>query len=190
MRVVAGTLRGRPLFAPGESTTRPTADRVREALFNVLAHGIDGFALDDVHVLDLFAGTGALGIEALSRGAAYCIFIEMDAEARGAIRSNIEAFDLTGCTRVFRRDATDLGPAGNRAPADLVFIDPPYGKGLAVKALSAAIDGGWISNDAIVVVEESDDTAIDWPASLQVLDQRTYGRTAITVLRYGEAGGN
>lgn len=188
MRVVAGTLRGRPLVAPKDGATRPTADRVREALFNVLAHGIDDFTLDGVHVLDLFAGTGALGIEALSRSAAYCIFIEMDAEARGAIRDNVEAFGLTGCTRIFRRDATDLGPAGNRTPAGLVFLDPPYGKGFATSALTSAIGGGWLSNNAIVVVEEDADAAIDWPDSLQVLDQRTYGRTAITILKYGGAG--
>ena len=184
MRIVAGTLRGRSLSAPKDGATRPTADRVREAIFNVLAHGVDDFEVEGTHVLDLFAGTGALGIEALSRGAAHCVFIETDADARGAIRDNVEAFGLTGCTRIFRRDATDLGPAGNRTPAGLVFLDPPYGKGLATKALASAIEGGWIADGALIIVEEDAGAEIDWPDELHLLDERNYGRTVITILRY------
>jgi 16S rRNA (guanine966-N2)-methyltransferase len=128
MRIVGGKFRGRPLATPAHEGTRPTSDRVREAVFNILAHGIEDFSFDGVKVLDLFAGTGALGLEALSRGAAFCLFVEEDAEARGLIRRNVEALGLTGVTKIFRRDATDLGEAGNRGDAGLVFLDPPYAR--------------------------------------------------------------
>ena len=128
MRIVGGQFRGRALATPGDDRTRPTSDRVREAVFNILAHGIAGFSLEGVRVLDLFAGTGALGVEALSRGAAYCLFVEEDADARGTIRRNVEAFGLTGVTKIFRRDATALGPAENRGTFGLVFLDPPMAK--------------------------------------------------------------
>ena len=151
MRIVGGEFRGRPIAAPNHAGLRPTSDRVREAIFNVLAHGIADFSLDGAKVLDLFAGTGALGLEALSRGAHFCLFIETDVEARGLIRQNVEALGLTGRTRVFRRDATDLGPAGNRGGFTLAFADPPYGKGLGEQALAAAATGGWLAPNAIVV---------------------------------------
>src|SRR5215510_4512225 len=155
MRIVAGQFRGRTLAAPEDARTRPTSDRVREAMFNILEHGIDGFAIPGVRVLDLFAGTGALGIEALSRGAAFCLFVEEDAAARGLIRRNIEALSLTGTTKVFRRDATDLGPAGHRGGFGLAFLDPPYERGLAERALVSAAGGGWLAPGAIAVVEDS-----------------------------------
>jgi 16S rRNA (guanine966-N2)-methyltransferase len=110
MRIVGGRLRGRPLATPQHEGLRPTADRVRESLFNILAHGLDGFSLDGARAIDLFAGTGALGIEALSRGAGYCLLVDTDAEARALQRRNVEAFGLTGVTKIWRRDATDLGP--------------------------------------------------------------------------------
>jgi 16S rRNA (guanine966-N2)-methyltransferase len=155
MRIVGGTLKGRALATPGGQATRPTSDRARESLFNVLAHAEWAAAIDGARVLDLFAGSGALGFEAISRGAAFTLFVETDSAARGAIRDNIEALSLFGATRIHRRDATDLGkrPAGLAAPFDLVFLDPPYGKGLGERALTKLMPGGWITPDAIVVFE-------------------------------------
>ena len=135
MRIVGGEFRGRPLATPRSNAIRPTTDRTREAVFNVLAHRFAD-RLEGARVLDLFAGTGALGLEALSRGASYCVFIEELAEGRGLIRDNVEAFGLTGRTKIFRRDATGLGEAGTLAPFGLVFADPPYGKGLGERALA------------------------------------------------------
>ncbi len=189
MRVVAGTLRGRALATPEDQHIRPTSDRVREALFNILAHGIDDFAIDGARVLDLFAGTGALGIEALSRGAKACVFVEDDPEARGLIRRNIEAFGLTGVTHVYRRDATELGDSGNREPFTLVLLDPPYGKGLGERALASAANGGWLAADAVIVLEERAGTAIALPEGFEVLDQRTWGDTMALFARFKEAAG-
>lgn len=184
MRVVAGTLRGRPLASPSHEGLRPTSDRVREAAFNILQHGIDDFDIDGVRVLDLFAGTGAMGIEALSRGASYCLFVEQDADARGLIRQNVEAFGLTGVTRIFRRDATTIGPAGRIDSFQLVFCDPPYGQGLGEKAIAAAIEGGWLADGAIVVLEERDGVAIALPEAVEMLDQRSWGKTQMAFARY------
>ena len=153
MRVVGGRLRGRPLAAPRSNAIRPTSDRLRESLFNILAHS---YALPqaDTRVLDLFAGTGALGIEALSRGAAQALFVETGVEGRGIIRTNMETFGLNGVAKILRRDATLLGNAGTIAPFDLVFLDPPYGKGLGEKALASAAAGGWLKPGALCVLEE------------------------------------
>lgn len=184
MRIVAGTFRGRALAAPDDGHIRPTSDRVREAMFNILAHGIDGFDLTGVRVLDLFAGTGALGLEALSRGAAFCLFVEEAIPARGLIRRNIEALGLTGVTKIYRRDATDLGPANPRDTFGLVLADPPYGKGLGEAALAAAAAGGWLEPGAIAVLEERAGVAIAWPAGFTLLDQRRWGDTAGTFARW------
>src|SRR3954454_13333035 len=127
MRVVGGRLRGRALAAPKSDAIRPTSDRLRETIFNVLAHAYDD-AVDGARIIDLFAGTGAMGIEALSRGAAFCVFVDEGTEARGLIRDNVEALGLGGATRLFRRDATRMGGAGPNPPASVVFCDPPYGK--------------------------------------------------------------
>src|SRR5262245_7996105 len=183
MRIVAGQLRGRPLAAPEGGLTRPTSDRVREAVFNILEHGIPEFAFEGVRVLDLFAGTGALGLEALSRGAAFCLFVEEDAAARGAIRRNIETLGLTGITKVFRRDATDLGPAGNRGGFGLVFLDPPYERGLAQRALASAARGGWLCAGAIAVIEDSRRASINLPERFTALAQRTWGDTLVSFAR-------
>jgi 16S rRNA (guanine966-N2)-methyltransferase len=129
MRIVGGRLRGRALAAPRSNDIRPTSDRLRESLFNILAHSYELPALE-TRVLDLFAGTGALGIEAISRGAGQAVFVETGVEGRGLIRENMEALGLNGIARILRRDAIDLGPAGTIAPFDLVFLDPPYGKGV------------------------------------------------------------
>lgn len=186
MRVVGGRLRGRPLAAPEGQGTRPTSDRVRESVFNILAHGVPDFALEGALVLDLFAGTGALGVEAISRGARSCLFVEETPEARGLIRRNVEAFGLTGVTRIYRRDATDLGDAGNRPPFTLAFLDPPYGKGLAEKALASAAAGGWLAPGAVVVVEERADVEIAWPTGFVPFDTRTYGDTRVHFARLGD----
>lgn len=176
-------MKGRAIAAPEHGGLRPTSDRVREAVFNVLAHGIDGFDIAGQRVIDLFAGTGALGLEALSRGAAYALFVEDGAESRALIRRNIEAFGLTGVTRIFRRDATQLGPAGNLGALGLAFLDPPYGKGLADKALASLVEGQWLAPGAVVVVEERAGTRLTAPPGLSFLDVRGYGDTAITFAR-------
>lgn len=184
MRIVAGAFRGRPLATPADMAIRPTSDRVREAIFNIIAHGIDGVTIDGARVLDLFAGTGALGIEALSRGAEFCLFVEDGAQARGLIRQNVEAFGLTGVTKIFRRDATDLGPAANQGAHGLAFLDPPYGKGLAERALVSAARGGWLAPGALCVVEEAKDAVLDWPDGFSLLDQRSWGDTSVSFLRF------
>ena len=179
MRIVAGRYRGRPLVAPRSEATRPTSDRVREAVFNILAHGVPDFTLEGARVLDLFAGTGALGLEALSRGAAFCLFVEESAEARACIRRNVEALGLEGATRLFRRDATALGPAGTMGTFGLAFLDPPYGRGLAERALAAALAGGWLAPGAVVVVEEAAGAAFALQAGFVQLDARSYGDTQV-----------
>jgi 16S rRNA (guanine966-N2)-methyltransferase len=181
MRIVAGKFRSVPIEAPQGLETRPTSDRVRQALFNVLEHGAPQFDFAGARVLDLFAGSGALGLEALSRGAAFALFIEERAEARAAIRRNVEALNLTGVTKIWRRDATKLGPAQTLAPFDLIFCDPPYGKGLGELALEAAAGGGWVAPGAIAVLEDRAGLAIALPAPFEMLDSRDYGDTQIVI---------
>lgn len=188
MRIVAGQFRGRPLVAPEGAHTRPTSDRVREAVFNILEHGIAGFSFAGIRVLDLFAGTGALGLEALSRGAAFCLFVEEDAAARALIRRNIESLGATGTTKVFRRDATSLGPSGNRGGFGLVFLDPPYERGLAQRALASAAQGGWLAPEAVAVVEESRRATVALPPGFQALEQRTWGDTQAVLARFNASG--
>jgi 16S rRNA (guanine966-N2)-methyltransferase len=182
MRVVGGRLRGRALAAPKSQAIRPTADRLRESLFNVLAHGY-GDPVTDARVLDLFAGTGALGVEALSRGAAFCLFVDEGAEARALMRNNVEALGLGGVARIFRRDAARLGPVHPLEPFSLVFADPPYGRGLAEQALRSAHDGGWLLPDALVIVEEASDAAFAPPAGFAELERRRYDDTEFIFLR-------
>ena len=184
MRIVGGQFRGRPLAAPGDDRTRPTSDRVREAVFNILEHGIADFELRGAKVLDVFAGTGALGLEALSRGATFCLFVEEEAEARALIRRNVEALGLTGVTKIFRRDATDLGPAGRNDGFTLAFLDPPYGLGLAEQALTSAAVGGWLAPGAVAVIEQRKGTAIVLPAGYTQLDRRAWGDTEVTFARW------
>lgn len=182
MRVVAGRLRSRPIAAPKSDAVRPTADRLRESLFNILVHGY-GDPVTDARVLDLFAGTGALGIEAISRGAAYALFVDEGVEARALLRNNVETLGLGGVTRIFRRDATQLGPAHPIEPFSLVFLDPPYGKGLAEKALVAARDGGWLAADALAVAEESIAAKFAAPDGFEELERRAYDDTEFVFLR-------
>ena len=183
MRIVGGTLKGSRLAAPASDRVRPTSDRTREAVFNILTHGIDGFDIEGARVLDLFAGTGALGLEALSRGARSCLFVDDHAESRALIRRNVETLALTGVTRIFRRDATRLGPAERMGPFDLVFADPPYGKGLAERALASAQEGGWLAPGAVVVVEESAEAELSAPEGFAEIDRRRYGDTQVVFLR-------
>lgn len=184
MRIVGGTHRGLLLAEVGAGDAaahlRPTSDRVREAVFNLLINGREGDLVRDQRVLDLFAGTGALGLEALSRGAAHVTFVDDGAAARALIRANIEKMRAMGATRLYRRDARDLGP--NRgAGFGLVFLDPPYGRELGEGALLSARDGGWLAPGAIIVWEENSPRIP--PQGFTLLDQRRYGETWVTLLR-------
>jgi len=184
MRIVGGRLRGRPLAGPRSQTIRPTSDRLRESLFNVLLHSY-GVPLAETRVLDLFAGTGALGLEAISRGAAATLFVETSVEGRGLIRANIEALGLTGVTRILRRDATDLGRVGTIQPFDLVFCDPPYGKGRGEKALASAAAGGWLKPEALCVLEERAGIAVSLPEGSEELERREAGDSQLIIMRLG-----
>lgn len=182
MRIVGGTLRGLRLADVGAgdqaAQLRPTSDRVREAVFNLLQNGRGGNPVPGARVLDLFAGTGALGIEALSRGAAHVSFVDDGLAARALLRRNIEMARAQGVTDIWRRDATLLGE--NRgAPYNLVFMDPPYGRSLGEAALASAVAGGWLAEGAIVVWEEARPPRLSGP--LQILDQRRYGDTTVTL---------
>lgn len=181
MRIVAGRFRGKQLTSPKSDDIRPTSDRVRESLFNILASRI-GPNLEGVRVLDLFAGTGALGLEALSRGASFAAFVDTGIEARGIIRQHIESFGLGGQTKLLKRDATSLGVMEKFKPFDLVFLDPPYGQGLADRALAAALDHGWCTPDATIVLEERKSVELKLPASAHIEDRRDYGDTTIHIL--------
>ena len=182
MRIVGGRLRGRTLSAPRSQAIRPTADRLREALFNILTHSY-GDPASGARVLDLFAGTGALGIEAVSRGAAFTLFVDNGAEARALLRNNVESLGLGGVTKVYRRDATNPGPAHPMEPFALAFLDPPYGKGLAETSLASLRDGGWLTAGALVVVEEAKAAAFVAPEGYEELERRAYDDTEFVFLR-------
>lgn len=187
MRITGGTLGGRSLATPPDNRVRPTSDKVRQAIFNILAHQDfgDGFVLEGARVADLFAGTGALGLEAISRGAVFALFVEDSGESRALIHRNVEALGLTGVTKIWRRDATRLGPMapGADGPFDLVFLDPPYRKNLIAPALTALRDGGWLAPRALIVVESAaDEDAPDTQPGFKTLDARVYGETRVTFL--------
>ncbi|MDP8916267.1 MAG: 16S rRNA (guanine(966)-N(2))-methyltransferase RsmD [Pseudomonadota bacterium] len=189
MRIVGGRFRGRALNAPPGANTRPTSDRTREAVFNILEHGAWSPGLQGRRVIDLFAGSGALGLEALSRGAAFCLFVETDEAARAAIRDNIEALGLFGASRIHRRDATELGarPASAGPAFDLAFLDPPYGRSLGEQALARLAEGGWLASDALAVFERAaaePDPLLD---GFEPLDARTYGAARVHFLRRSDA---
>ncbi|ATQ44296.1 16S rRNA (guanine(966)-N(2))-methyltransferase RsmD [Caulobacter mirabilis] len=186
MRIVSGALRGRGIVTPPGQGTRPTSDRARQAVFNILEHAAWAPELQGARVIDLFAGSGALGFEAISRGAAFCLFVETDDAARGAIRENIDAFGLFGATRIHRRDATDLGPrpASAGAPFDLALLDPPYARGLGEKALQGLAEGGWLTPGAIAMFERGSDEPDVEPVGFEVLDARDYGAARVHFLRY------
>jgi len=185
MRIVGGRLRGRTLAAPKTQAIRPTADRLRESLFNILAHSY-GDPVSGARVLDLFAGTGALGLEAMSRDAAFALFIDDGAEARALMRANVEALGLGGTTRIFRRDATNLGPVHPLEPFSLAFLDPPYRQGLAEQSLASLAAGGWLTTDALVVVEEAADSLVTLPAGFVEIERRRYDDSEFVFLRRRE----
>jgi 16S rRNA (guanine966-N2)-methyltransferase len=189
MRIVSGSFRGKTLVAPKGEATRPTSDRARQAVFNILEHAAWSKGLRDLRVIDLFAGSGALGFEALSRGAAFCLFVETDEAARGAIRENVEAMGLFGVTRVHRRDATDLGarPGADGPPFDLAFLDPPYAKGLGEAALEPLGAGGWLAPGAVVVLERGVGELDFSVSGFTALDARDYGAARVHFLRFDGA---
>jgi 16S rRNA (guanine966-N2)-methyltransferase len=184
MRIVAGAFKGRGLVTPKGRATRPTAERTREAIFNVLAHAPWAPPLEGARVIDLFAGSGALGFEALSRGAGFALFVETDAAARGAIRVNAEHLGVMGITRIHRRDAAALGekPAGLGLAFDLAFLDPPYGRGLAAGALARLVEGGWLRAEAVAVAEIGADESAPEVAGYKLLDSRSYGAAQVAFL--------
>ncbi len=189
MRIVSGAFRGKAIKAPPGEATRPTSDRARQAVFNILEHAPWSKGLRDLRVIDLFSGSGALGLEALSRGAAFCLFVETDEAARGAIRENIDAMHLFGATRVHRRDATDLGlrPGADGPAFDLAFLDPPYGQGLGEVALARLAEGGWVKPGALAVFERGADEAALSVPGFEVLDERKYGAARVHFLRFSPA---
>jgi 16S rRNA (guanine966-N2)-methyltransferase len=182
MRIVGGRLRGRTVAAPKSKTIRPTADRLRESLFNILTHAFDD-PVTGARVLDLFAGTGALGIEALSRGAGFALFVDDGAEARALLRENVAVLGLGGTSKIFRRDATKLGEAHPVAPFSLAFLDPPYGQGLAAAARASARAGGWLMPEALIVVEEATKAEFVSPEGFREIDRRRYDDTELIFLR-------
>ncbi len=184
MRIVGGALRGRALQAPSGRDIRPTSDRLRESLFNILQHRHD-FGFEAAFIVDVFAGTGALGLEALSRGAAFALFVDSGAEARALLRQNIEALGQGGKSRIFRRDATQLGETPPGQTFDLALLDPPYGAGLADLALAGLVSGGWLKPGALVVVEEEASASIDAPSSLGLQETRLFGATALHFFTFG-----
>jgi 16S rRNA (guanine966-N2)-methyltransferase len=191
MRIVGGRLGGRPLAGPGaagggEAHLRPTSDRAREAIFNLLAHGgfADPPAPDGMRALDLFAGTGALGLEALSRGAVHCLFVDDHGPSRALIRRNVETLGVIGAAKIYRRDATRLGPCRS-APYDIAFLDPPYRSGLGPRALASAGEGGWLAPGALVVLEAAADEPETTVPGFATLDVRRYGEARVTILRGG-----
>lgn len=186
MRIIAGEWRGRPLAALGKGDAgahlRPTTDRVRESLFSALAGGRYGDPLPDARVLDLFAGTGALGLEALSRGAAFATFVDDGRVATRLVKQNISTLRAAPCTRLIQRDARRL-PPNDGAPADLVFLDPPYGRDLGATTLTHCLETGWIAPEALIVWEESSEQPA--PAGFTLIDHRRYGDTRVTFLTAG-----
>jgi len=182
MRIVGGRHGGRTLLTPKSQGIRPTSDRLRETVFNILQHAY-GDPVVGARVLDLFAGTGAMGLEALSRGAGFVLFVDDGAEARALLRGNVDALGAGGASKVYRRDATRLGPVERLQPFSLVFLDPPYGKGLAERALASARDSGWLTPDPLIVVEEAADSDFAAPEGFEEIERRTYGDTLVVFLR-------
>ena len=189
MRITAGVFRGKPLRAPAGRTTRPTGDRARQAVFNILEHAPWSPGLGGLRVMDVFAGSGALGLEALSRGASFCLFVETDETARGTIRHNVEALDLFGRTRIHHRDATNLGvrPGSAGDAFSLAFLDPPYGAGLGERALRALASGDWLEADALCVLERGHGEPPLLVKGFTLLDQRAYGVAEVSFLRQDAA---
>jgi 16S rRNA (guanine966-N2)-methyltransferase len=183
MRIIGGTLKGRVLKTPASDAIRPTSDRLRETLFNILAHTYPE-SLEGTAVIDLFAGTGAMGLEAVSRGARKALFVDDGTEARALLRANVETLGLGGQTRIFRRDARKLGVAPVGECFSLAFLDPPYGKGFAEGALIALRDGGWLMPNALVVIEEAAQASFALPEGYGLIETRIYGDTQVVLARH------
>lgn len=187
MRIVSGRFKSRALLSPSGKGTRPTSDRARQAIFNILEHASwRPFILpENAHVLDIFAGTGALGLEALSRGAADIIFIENDRAAMAACLGNIDSFGVKGETRLIKADALNPPPLPAAAtPRNLVFLDPPYGKGWGARALAAIAAKGWLAEDAVCVMEMSKKDPEETPEGFTLVDTRTYGIAEVRFMVY------
>jgi 16S rRNA (guanine966-N2)-methyltransferase len=182
MRIIAGRNRGRKLAAPAGQTVRPSSDRLRQALFNILQHGKHGVEIDDAIVVDAFAGTGAIGLEALSRGAGYVVFIENEPTALESLRKNVALCNESEHAEITRADATQPPPAP--AACDLAFLDPPYGRELASPALSALAQKDWFKDDALCIVELASSEQLVPPEGFEFLDVRTYGAAQIVILRW------
>ena len=178
MRIVGGRLKGRALQSPGSDAIRPTSDRLRETVFNILAHSY-GNPVAGARVIDLFAGTGAMAIEALSRGTHFALFVDQSANACAIIRANVAALDLGGAARILRRDARKLGPAPEGESFSLAFLDPPYGKGLVPPTLKALRDGGWLGKDALAVIEERAGAEVALPDGFILRETRRFGATQV-----------
>jgi 16S rRNA (guanine966-N2)-methyltransferase len=183
MRIVGGEFRGRSLATPKSNDIRPTIDRTRESLFNIISH-VYPEALDGTRVIDLFAGTGAVGLEAVSRGCRQALFVENGVEGRGLLWENIDALGLHGRAKILRRDATQLGQPGTMEPFHFLFADPPYGQGLGEKAMSAAHEGGWLAPGALAILEERSDVAISVAPVFHLLESRIFGDTRMEFFRY------
>ena len=181
MRIIGGKYGGRALSAPKGLATRPTTDRTRESLFNIMSNHI---SLDDKRVIDLFAGSGALGLEAMSRGARFCLFLDIASAPRASIRENVEKLSLQGATKIYRRDATKLGPCDNTKPFDVAFADPPYGENLGEKSARALLDGGWLNDGALFILEERKGQIPEELQRFEKIDVRSYGDTQIALFEY------
>ena len=182
MRIIGGRFKGRGLKTPSDQSVRPTSDRLRETLFNILAHAYED-PMVQARVLDLFAGTGALGLEALSRGASFAQFVDDSAQGRGLLRANIELLGVAAVTKVFRRDATRMGQVHPHEPFSLIFCDPPYNQGLGDKALTSAYQGGWFAPKALILFEESSKADLSLPPELTLLETRDFGETQVMFLQ-------
>ena len=184
MRIVSGRLRGRNIATPPGRSTRPTSDQTRESIFNILAHAPWAPPLDGAIAADIFAGSGALGLEAVSRGAEFCLFVETEPKARAAIRENMEKMDLFGCTRLHRRDATKLkiAPGNLRGAFTHIYMDPPYNKGLWKPVLGRLKEHGLIAEDGIIILEESKDAEIE-PRGFEILADKTWGAARVLFLK-------
>lgn len=184
MRIVTGIHRGRNITTPKGRGTRPTSDQTRESIFNILLHAEWSLPLDDAIVTDIFAGSGALGLEAISRGASFCLFVETAPAARAAIRENIDRFGLGGCTRLHRRDATKLrvAAANLRGPFTHIFIDPPYGKGLGLPVLNRLAAQNLLAENACIIYEMGAEEELV-PRGFEVLEERIWGAAKVAFMR-------
>lgn len=184
MRIVAGRHKGRHLAVPHGKDTRPTSDRVREAIYNVLSHGFD-LDFDEVTTLDVCAGTGALGLEALSRGGLRAVFIDIAQPALDCVAENVATLKEQARSTILRRDVKRFGlkPSGAQA-ANLAFFDPPYRENMLPPALMGAAEGGWLAPGALIVIETADDEDVELPTGFEALDERRYGKTLVRFLRY------